>query len=168
MNYADEVLIEKRQYIIEEVKAPLMDAIVKYPGSSKLRKIKLIVSMIELIFKYPAVTRANSKGTNANTIMDIEQEFFKYENNPCREPLFRAFFRMWQAELSHDEYYEGRQDWILEQIFKAVLTGKWMPRRPGHPVPKWWKEPQPHGGHHSITYKLWLNRDEILKIIGGI
>jgi hypothetical protein len=167
-SYHDEVLVTKRQYIIDEVKAPLMKAIISFSNSSKLRKVRLLLSIISLICKYPTVTRQNSKGTNANTVMDIEEKFFKYENNPGREPLFRAFFRVWKSELAHDEYYEGREDWIIEEIIKALLAGKWMPRRPGHPRPRWWREPQPYGGQHSLLYKLWLHRNEILKIIGGI
>jgi hypothetical protein len=165
-SYTTEMLLTKRQYIIDEVKTPLMKSLISFRTSSPIKKALLLLEILKLVCKYPAVTRHNNKGTNAQTILDIEEKFFQYENNPGREPLFRAIFRIWAGEMAHDNYYEGREDWILEEIIKALFNGKWMPRKPGHPKMKWWREPEPYGGQHSIVYKLWLHRDEILKIIG--
>lgn len=108
----------KRRYFEEKVKAPLMAAI------------------INLAMKYPEPTKGNTCIKNTGKLLDIRDKFFEYEDNPCRDALFRALWRMLIVEYEHDGYYRYRLDWILEEVNKS----NWEPRKIHNECR--WKEPE--------------------------
>ena len=108
-----------RRYVIEKIKKPMMDAIVK------------------LATKYPPPMRDTVEHPNTFILLDIRDKFFEYEDNKGRDALFRALWRILIVEYEHDPYYRYRLDWILEQI----LESDWQPRKIHRE--KCWKEPRP-------------------------
>ncbi len=92
-------------------------------------------------------TRDNVIHPNTLKLLDFQDRFFEYEDNPGREELFRAVFRVLIAEYEHDPYYHYRFDWLLEQI----VNSGWKPRPMGFPN-KYWKEKPPYGGGYLVKY----------------
>ena len=115
------MLTFKRNYVIEKIKAPLL---------------KTIVS---LATRYPIPTKALTATPNTHYLLDMEEKFFKYENNKGRNALFRALWRIFIVEYEHDRYYRDRIDWFIEELVEAVKRGRWEPRQAGHPK-RCWKE----------------------------
>jgi len=169
-SYANLMLVQHRNYIIQHVKAPLQKSIENI-GKARLswwKRLLLFIELLRHIKKYPPVTRENARRANSFVLMDIFDRFLRYENNAGRKPLFEAIFKVWLGEGEHDGYYDSRENFILEQIIIAILNGDWKPRSKGMPWAKHWNEPGPYGGTHSIIYKIQQHREEILKLIGGI
>lgn len=137
-----------RQYFIDHVKAPLLENIVSLAG------------------KYPEPTKDNLEHPVALAMLDIMEKFYTYEDNKIRIGLFKAMGKLATNEIEHDGYYRERLQFILEEIIKAILSGKWTPRDSGNPA-ICWKEPQPHGGAHSIIAKMIEHKEEILAILEG-
>jgi len=135
-----------RQYFIEQVKAPLLE------------------SIISLANEYPEPTRDNLEHPISLALLDIMDKFYSYEDNSGRIGLFRASGRLLIGEVEHDGYYRERLQFILEEIIRAILDGKWAPRDDGYPT-LYWKEPQPHGGVHSIIAKMIEHREEICQLL---
>ena len=106
-----------RQYVIEKIKKPMMDTIVK------------------LATRYPPPLRDTVEFTNTHILLDIRDEFFECEDNPRRKALFEAIWKIFIIEYEHDPYYRHRIDWVLEKIAKS----DWFPRPEGQPD-KCWKE----------------------------
>lgn len=107
----------KRKFFIDKVKKPLMEAI------------------INLAMKYPEPTKENTCIRNTAKLLDIQDKFFEYEDNPGRDALFRALWRMFIVEYEHDGYYRYRLDWILEEVNRC----DWEPRKLRRET--CWKEP---------------------------
>lgn len=114
-----EMLLEKRQYIIDKVKAPLMNAIVK------------------LAMRYPEPTKDNTVFKNTHIRIEVMEEFFKNFNNDGRKPLVKAAFRILIAECEHDGFYEFIHDWYITEL----LRRGWQPNRRGFPMYRYWKAP---------------------------
>ena len=106
---------DMREYIIQKVKKPLIKA------------------LIVLANRYPEPTRDNVIHPNTLKLLDFQDKFFEYEDNPGREELFRAVFRVLIAEYEHDPYYHYRFDWLLEEIAKS----DWQPRNTMLPQRSW-------------------------------
>ncbi|KKL20728.1 hypothetical protein LCGC14_2452550, partial [marine sediment metagenome] len=83
-----------RDYIIDQVKKPLMKAI------------------IVLANRYPEPTRENCINSNSHILLDIQDEFLTYEDHKGRRDLFKAIFRILIGEYEHDPYYHYRFDWF--------------------------------------------------------
>jgi hypothetical protein len=107
-----------RQYIIKKVKAPLMKVLIIMAG------------------RLPEPTKENCTNPNSHILLDIRDRFFDLENNPGREPLFRAIFKIAICEYEHDPYYGYRMDWVKEEMDKRG----WNPRPQGRPRGIHWRE----------------------------
>jgi len=92
---------------MEKIKKPMMDTIVK------------------LATKYPPPLRDTVEHPNTHRLLDIQDKFFEYEDNPGRDALFRAIWKIFIIEYEHDPYYRYRIDWVLEEVNKS----NWEPRR---------------------------------------
>ena len=97
------LLSPARQYVIDKLKAPLLEAIVK------------------LATKYPEPTRKNCLHPNTLLLLDAEDRFVKCERNKGRDALFRAIWRVFIVEYEHDKYYRERINWVL----KWILGSNW-------------------------------------------
>ncbi len=125
-----------RGYIIKRVKAPLMKVIVMVAN------------------RLPPITRENTRFKNTHTLMGIFDKFLELENNPGREDMFRAAFKLFLMEIEHDIYYRDRFNWFLEEIVKAILRGDWEERTNGQPSAPNWKETGQYGGKYSVLRHL--------------
>lgn len=154
-----------RKFVIEEIKAPLEKAIITAKKTKDVFKVLISVNK-KFKDKFGEITKGTTVYRNTHNLMDIRDKFFKYFNNPCKEPMFQAGWNMYIGECEHDRFYRYLDEWMLEEKVKMILSGQWQPRLEGWPEPKYWKEPAPYGGEYSIVYKLQAHREEILKIIG--
>ena len=111
------MLFSMRQFVIDKIKLPLM-------------KVIILVAK-----RLPEVNRDNVAQKNTHILLDIQDKFFQYEDNPCREELLRSALKIFIAEYEHDPYYRYRFDWLIEEINKRG----WLPRPKGQPA-FYWKE----------------------------
>ena len=149
-----------RDYVIKFVKNPLRFAIEKAATFSEIFTVlKTSAKRIPV-----ELTRENCKNPNTLVIFDIEDKFFKYEDNSGRDDLFRGAFKIYKGEVEHDPYYSNRWDWLLEEQIMAILDGRLQPRHEDTPR-HCWREPKPYGGKHSIVYKMQQKREEIKKLL---
>jgi len=140
-NLKDDILIHRRGFFINKVKAPLM-------------KI-----MIKLANLYPNPTKENTRKPNTHALIDVWDEFFEHEDNPMRDGLFRAIRRLSIGEYEHDPYYGNRIDWFLEKLVEKYLNGEWIPRKAWSPT-GCWNEP-------SVLEEQELMKKRLLKAIGS-
>ena len=105
--------------MIDKIKAPLRKA------------ITILAS------RYPEPTKERTSAKNTHNLLDIQKEFFECENNPGRDALFRAIWRIFIIEYEHDTYYRNRIDWVIEKIVKMYNNGTWQHREK---IKRNWKE----------------------------
>lgn len=110
-----DILRTRRQYFVDKVKAPLMKALVILAG------------------RYPEPTKENTDKHNTHVLLDIWDEFFKHEDNPGRDGLFKAIRKITIAEYEHDGYYSQRIDWFLKKLAQAYVDGEWEPPKSWNP-----------------------------------
>ena len=135
---------ELRNYVIKRVKAPL-------------RKCLVLVAN-----RLPLLNRENTRFRNTHTLMTIFDKFMEYENNPGREEMFRAAFKLFLMEIEHDVYYRDRFNWFLEEVIKAILRGDWEERTNGHPDLPNWLETGQRGGKYSIMRHIKYSEDVVM------
>lgn len=124
-----------RNFIIKKVKAPIMKAITT------------------LADRIPAPTRQNCFHPNTLAWFDVLEKFLSMENNPGREPLFKAITKIFLAECEHDIYYRDRINVVLELWLDEVLKGNYKPRSLDHPSECWNADPNIRGeGFKLIQY----------------
>ncbi len=130
------MLFGERQYVINHIKAPLEKAIIGLGNRiSWLGMLLALIQVVRIARRYPEPTKELTFLPHTHLLLDIEKRFFENEDNPGREALFRAMWRMFIVEYEHDPYYQVRIDWIVEQIVK----GGWG-IRPLIVKTKHWKE----------------------------
>ena len=117
------LLFDKRQFIIDKVKAPIMSGLIK---------------LVDLIKIKP--TEQNCKRPNSLSLLRIWGRFFKSEA-PARLPMFHAIAEGSVYEYEHDPYYTYRMDFLLEEWVTEVMDGKWKPRPPDQPLSHWRTDP---------------------------
>lgn len=105
----------RRQYVIDKINKPLVKAIT-------------IIAM-----RYPEPTKDHTSMPNTHRLLDIEDEFFKHENNISRDLFLRAVWRILIVKYDTDRWYRQRVDWVIEQIKKRG----WEPDPMGHPKNNW-------------------------------
>jgi hypothetical protein len=114
---------DQRQYFIDKVNAPLYKAI-SILGN-----------------RYPEPTRENIVNPNSIRLLELFEEYFKYEDNPRLIILAQALKRIIIAKNEHSHNYGDRISWFVEKL----RTGPWKNRAYGRPA-NHWKEPIPYGG----------------------
>ena len=118
----DEILINKYRHFIDKVKYPLRAAVVLYGR------------------RYPEPTRENIKNPDSLVLFDIWEEFFELEDNPGRDPFFKALRRITIGEIESNDYYAQRVTWWLMKLAQAYIDGRWQPNLPCCPFANW-KDP---------------------------
>ena len=137
-----DILIHRRNYFIRKVKAPLMKSI-NFISCGKFGYVMAIwhaFQIIRLCMKYPEPTRDNCKTPDALVMLDIWDEFFKWEDNPYRDPFFKLVRRISVGTLEHCDYDSQRISWWLMKLSLAYMDGKWQPHLPCTPF-ACWKDP---------------------------
>ncbi len=119
MNLSDWMLREQRQYVIHNIKKPIIKA------------------LAILASRLPEPTKGNTIYPNTHTLIDVWDQFLAMEDNPGRESLFKALEKVMVSEHEHDDYYRDRMQVFLELWLEEVLKGNWKPRYPGHPLSCW-------------------------------
>uniref|UniRef100_A0A6M3LPY2 Uncharacterized protein n=1 Tax=viral metagenome TaxID=1070528 RepID=A0A6M3LPY2_9ZZZZ len=112
----------KRNYIIDKVKLPLLNAII------------LTASLL------PKLTKDVTAEPNTHRLLEIRDKFFQCENTPSRNDFFKAIWKVLIWVYEHDGDYRYRIDWVIEQIVKIVNDGSWQPRPSNKPNKKYWRE----------------------------
>ena len=130
------MLFSRRQYAIEKIKVPLMGAIKELgKGVSWLGMLFALIQIVRVARRYPDPTKERTCLPHTHILVDIKEMFFECEDNPGRDALFQALWRMFIIEYEHDPYYQVRIDWIIEQIHKSGWGV-----RPMRVKTKHWKE----------------------------
>ena len=119
MTLVREILVDRRNFFINEVKAPLYAAIKLY---SK---------------KYPEPTHENVRQPNSHLLIDIFDEVMRFEKIERVMIILEAAKRLIIGEYEHDGVYRGRMDVILEKIVELIVKGEWKPRQLGKPSILW-------------------------------
>ena len=158
---ARDIILDRRQYFYEKVKSPLMKALVwafdkRGNANIVLDKILLFIAVwnvMQAVNRFPEPTKENCEQPLIHALIDIWDEFFKWEDNPehpdadkhpffGRVQLWRALRRASIGILEHDNYYRQRGHWLIEKIVKAYLDNKIPPLLPVMPDRRvCWNEP---------------------------
>lgn len=147
------ILKERRQYFIDKVKAPIRKA------------------LVILADRYPEPTMDNVTHPNDKVWLRIWGRFFQMEDNPGREPLFKAIRKVSICEPAHDPYYRDRQQVILEEWLTEVLEGHWKPRSLDHPESNWKVDPNVRGLGYQLLKTCYYYpelREKIKKLTMGV
>ena len=123
------------------LQSPMRQFIIEHKGMFE----KAIIAYANCL---PEVTRRNTIHPNTHLLLDFEERFFGYYTNPQRVPLWRAVFKIAEAEYEHDP----EKKYLIDVIFEWVANSNWIPRPLGHPR-ETWCEPEPYGGGHLIKNK---------------
>lgn len=118
------LLADKRDFITDKVKAPLMATIIR---------------LVNLIKVKPTVQ--NCKHPNSKTFLRVLEKYFKSEANSGREPMEHAIAEGGVYEYEHDPYYRYRMDTLAEDWLTEVIEGNWKPRPPDQPLSHWRTDP---------------------------
>lgn len=122
MDIKTDILVNRRKYFVDNVKAPLLMAVIIYG------------------YRYPEPKRENCKNPDSLVLLDIWDEFFKWEDNPGRDRFFKAVRRITIGELEANDYYTQRFSWFLMKLVEAYMSGRWQPSLPCTPF-YCWKDP---------------------------
>lgn len=139
------MLKDKRQYIIDKVKAPLMKA------------------LIILARRYPQPTKENTSHPNTHALIDVFNKFFEMEGNADRIDLFMALGKVVVAEHEHDPFYRDRIYVLMELWLEQVLLGKWKPRSLDHPDSFWKSDPNMRGIGYEFMKDMYYYPDRRYK-----
>jgi len=126
-----------RQYVIEQVKAPLQKAIEK--GKSLSEVIKAIGTYAH---RTPDPTPENCIFHNSHVLMKLRDRFFEHLDMSNKEMMFRSAIKMLIVEYEHDPQYRDIFDVFVEWLVEEVNSGNWRDRPPGRPLPEFWKYPE--------------------------
>jgi len=118
-NLATEILVNKRDFFIEKVKAPLFKAI------TLLGK------------RYPEPIHKNVGHPNSHLLIDIFDNVLEYETNEKILQLIKSFKNIVIGEYEHDGMYKDRMDFGLEKIVEKIVSGEWQPRQINRPYQYW-------------------------------
>ena len=140
-NIQKDILKTRRQYYIDKVKAPLMNAIITFANL------------------FAAPNKHNVSDPYALAWIDIWDKFFEMEDNPGRDALFRAIERVMICEPGHDPYYRDRMLVITELYLEAILEGRVKPRSPDHPQDYWKVDPNKRGLGYELMKKCYYYPD---------
>ena len=110
---------------------------------------------------YEEPTKENTRKHNTHILIDIQDKYFKYENNQTKMPLLEAAWKIGIVEYESNDY-SSRADWLLEEIKKS----DWRDRPFYLPTRDCWKEPLPEGVTQT-RMKLPQHIVEKLRELGG-
>ncbi len=117
-------------------------------------------ALIVLAGRYPEPTRENTAYPNPHSWIDIWDRFFEMEDNPQREPLFRAIRKVHIATCE-DSYYRDRMNVLLELWLEEVFKGNWKPRSLDHPTECWKVDPNIRGkGYEFLKDKYYKRKNK--------
>lgn len=147
-----DMLTKRRGHFIK-VKGAIVGGLTRCFSSSpkgllaQLQLLWEVWHIIRSVLKYPEPTLENTKEQTARVLLEIFDEFFKYDSNiyyspkrPGREPLYRAIKRILVCECEHDVDYTERITWFLKQLSDKYIAGEWPVLEPWMPT-NCWRDP---------------------------
>lgn len=147
------MLFYNRRYVVEKIKKPLMEAVIKFAEcGSWLSMLIALIQIIRTVKKYPEPTRQNTVFRNTRIRLDVQDKILG--NLRARRPLIKAGFRVLNAECEHDGFYEFIHDiYIVELLIRG-----WEPdKQHGFPMWRYWKGQLPE--EYCIeTNPKWLDK----------
>lgn len=137
-----DILRDRRQYYVKEVKAPLLKSLVRctQKGNKLFERVFLlwdVLMIVRSIYRYPEPTRDNVKKKMNHILFDIWDEFFEKDTNTHKTALFKAIRRILACEIEHDSHYSQRFTWFLKKLTDKYISGEWPPLEPWCPVDYW-------------------------------
>lgn len=140
-----DMLWGRRQYFIKKVKSPLVKVLHRSLTISKGNRLfanicllRDVWLMVKFVNKYPEPTRENTKKRSTHVLLDVWDEFEKY--NKARRELFKVVRRVSACECEHDIDYSQRITWLIKKLSEKYLSGEWPPLEPWAPK-NFWKDP---------------------------
>lgn len=133
-----DILRGRRQYFIDKVKAPLYEGLVGINRSGFFSKLFLlwdIWNIVTGILRYPEPTMENTKKRMSHILLDIFDEFEKY--NTIKPPMFRVLRRLIVCTVEHDKDYSQRLTWFLEKLAQSYLGKEWPQLEDWAPMSRW-------------------------------
>ncbi len=107
-------------------------------------KIPVVLALSVFSSVVPEPTKENIGQENARIfanaclLIDIRDEFFRYETNKFRMPALKGVFNFAIYLYVCDGYYQQRIDWVMEKLFQ--IQALWQPRLKNTPDPHYWSE----------------------------
>ena len=121
-----DMIVTRREYFIKKVKSPLMKGLIACTsGCSKLLIPLHVIGIVIAITRFTEPSRENCRKQMSKVLMDIWDEFEKWENNPGRAPLFKAARKISLCITESDNYYSQRLTWFILKLVLKYLLGEW-------------------------------------------
>ena len=145
---------------------PINQVILGFPLRGLFIKHKAIFQKAVSAYAYilPSPRTTNTTGHWTAPFMEALDKLVEYVN--YKRGFFRDVRKIVLNEIEHDSLYRDPILFILEQIIEAVLDGRVPPREADKPDKKYWNEPKPYGGKHTIIHRIRENREAINDILG--
>ena len=84
----------------------------------------------------PDLTKGDTQLASIHTLIELQEEFFQYENNPGRTAAFKFIWKSGITLYKESEYCRYPVDWALERW----KTKTWQPREAYRPRAHCWRE----------------------------
>ncbi|KKN75139.1 hypothetical protein LCGC14_0382980 [marine sediment metagenome] len=135
-----DMLIERKQYFIHKVKAPLVKGFVGClgRGNGLLSRILLLWDVwciVTSVLRYPEPTKDNVKKHMSHVLLDTFEEFEGY--NTVKPHFFHAVRRFLVSTCEHDSDESQRVTWFLKKLSSKYVSGEWPPLEPYCPSLGW-------------------------------
>ncbi len=110
---------------------------------------KAIIAYAEIL---PDPTLGNTYRANTKFWIKERDKFRKYYNNPGREALIEAAWKIWIDEYEHDGHYVDLIDVVVDDIKSEE---EWTERVALHPLPRYWTEQRPAPIEEAVRVVKW-------------
>lgn len=138
------ILRARHHYFVGHVKAPLMNGLINIATLplrigfvEKLVLLKEVWHIVRSVYRYPYPTKENTKKHDTHALIDLWDEFFNYDTNVTRRPLFLALRRISCCEVEHDNHYSQRITWFMKRAAEKYMLGEWNPLQEWCPMQEW-------------------------------
>jgi len=134
---ANDINRKRRGYFIK-LKVPLLNAFRKVgQGCNGLWLFLALIQIAWLARKFPEPTRDRVRKINSHALMDIFDEYVKYEKDGRIRAVVSAFRRLIIGMIEHSSPYTQRVNWFAERLGEKILNGDWKPDHPWNPAQAW-------------------------------
>lgn len=98
-----------RQYVIKDIKMPLMKVLLLTAGRFKS--------------KFGSITKENTIQPISHILIDSKEEFRKHYYNSSRKQMMEASFDIGTFVVEHDPHYRWLFIWLLKRLKKEIEAG---------------------------------------------
>ena len=119
-----QIIDDKFDYFVEQVKAPMMYAIIK------LGKL------------FPEPKWDNLRHPSSYVLLEAMEQYVKFERiEGIRKDMMMTAFRVIIAVYDHDPFYHHRLRWLIKFLTTATTTVRWNIEEEAVPFPNLWDGP---------------------------